>query len=125
MTIKEVSEKYDISEDTLRYYEKIGLLPKIPRKNKIRNYDEKSCKWIEFIKCMRKSGLSIESLTKYMSLYNKGRKTISQRKELLIEQRNILINKQKELIETIKRLDYKIELYEEIENGKRKDFMEE
>lgn len=125
MTIKEVSKKYDISEDTLRYYEKIGLLPPIKRKNGIRNYDENSCKWIEFTKCMRKAGLTIESLIQYMNLFREGTKTIAARKELLIEQRKILLDKQKALQETIEHLDYKIKLYEEIEKGKRKDFTEE
>lgn len=125
MTIKEVSKKYDISEDTLRYYEKIGLLPPIKRKNGIRNYDENSCKWIEFTKCMRKAGLTIESLIQYMNLFREGTKTVAARKELLIEQRKILLDKQKALQETIEHLDYKIKLYEEIEKGKRKDFTEE
>lgn len=61
MTIAEVGKKYDITLDTLRYYERIGLLAKVPRnKNGIRNYDEASCKRIEFIKCMRSAGVEIE-----------------------------------------------------------------
>ncbi|WP_281691507.1 MerR family DNA-binding transcriptional regulator, partial [Neglectibacter timonensis] len=52
MTIAEVSRKYDITADTLRYYEKIGLIPPVPRsKSGIREYDEESCKWIELMKC--------------------------------------------------------------------------
>lgn len=73
MTIKEVSEKYDITQDTIRYYEKIGLQPPIPRtKSGIRNFNEQSCKWLEFIKCMRSSGMPIELLIKYMNLFKKG-----------------------------------------------------
>lgn len=73
MTIKEVSEKYDITQDTIRYYEKIGLLPPVPRtKSGIRNFNEQSCKWLEFIKCMRSSGMPIELLIKYMNLFKKG-----------------------------------------------------
>ena len=126
MTIKEVSEKYDISQDTIRYYEKIGLLPKVPRtKSNIRNFDEKSCKWIEFIICMRKSGMSIEALTEYMKLFNQGKKTVSKRKSLLLEQKKLLEEKKENIIHTIERLNYKIELYNEIEQGKRKDFMED
>ena len=60
MTIKEVSEKYNISADTIRYYERIGLLPPIPRKaNGIRDFDEVSCNWIEFVKCMRNAGVQL------------------------------------------------------------------
>jgi len=73
MTIKEVSEKYDIIQDTIRYYEKIGLQPPVPRtKSEIRNFNEQSCKWLEFIKCMRSSGMPIELLIKYMNLFKKG-----------------------------------------------------
>lgn len=44
MTIAEVSRKYDISPDTLRYYERIGLIPPVPRsRSGIRDYDEESC----------------------------------------------------------------------------------
>ena len=92
MTIKEVSEKYDISPDTLRYYERIGLIPKVPRnKNGIRDYDEESCGWIELMKCMRKAGVQIEALIEYVSLFKEGDSTINARKEILIEQRNKLI----------------------------------
>lgn len=126
MTIAEVSKKYDITQDTLRYYERIGLLPEVPRtKSGIRDFDEKSCKWVEFIKCMRSAGMTIEILLDYMTLFKQGKETVSERKNLLIEQRKVLEEKKKEIENTIKRLDYKIELYKEIEMGKRKDFMEE
>lgn len=126
MTIKEVSKKYDISEDTIRYYERIGLLPKVPRKKSgIRDFDDNSCKWIEFIKCMRSAGMRIEALIEYMNLFQEGKKTVTARKNLLLEQREILEEKRKDITKTIERLDYKISLYNEIEVGKRKDFMED
>ena len=126
MTIAEVSKKYDITPDTLRYYERIGLLTRVPRnKNGIRNYDEVSCKRIEFIKCMRNAGVEIEILIEYMTLLEQGKDTVEARKKLLEEQREKLLEKQKSIEETLKRLDYKIELYQEIEEGKRKDFSEE
>ena len=126
MTIAEVSKKYNLTQDTIRYYERIGLLPEIPRtKSGIRDFDEKSCKWIEFIKCMRAAGMPIEALIEYMNLFKQGKKTIVARKQLLIEQRDVLLKKQEEIKNTIERLDYKIELYNVIEAGKRKDFMEQ
>ncbi len=64
MTIAEVSSKYGITKDTLRYYEKIGLLTDVPRSpSKIRSYDKKTCRQIEFIKCMRDAGVEIDVLT--------------------------------------------------------------
>lgn len=126
MTIAEVGKKYDLTPDTLRYYERIGLLSGVPRNsNGIRNYDEASCKRIEFIKCMRNAGVEIEILIEYMSLFEKGKSTVEARKKLLEEQREKLQAKQKNITETLKRLDYKIQLYTEIEAGKRKDFTEE
>ena len=125
MTIKEVSKKYEITADTLRYYEKIGLLEKVPRNtNGIRNYDEASCRRIEFIKCMRNAGVEIEMLMEYLSLFKEGKSTVNKRKKLLEEQREKLLQKQKNINETIERLSYKINLYDEIEAGKRKDFTE-
>lgn len=113
MTIAEVSKKYDITPDTLRYYERIGLLPQITRSQSgIRSYSEDDCRWIEFIKCMRSAGLPIEVLTEYVSLFRQGDSTIEKRKELLIEQRKTLLAKMEDMQETLARLNYKIESYE-------------
>ena len=126
MKIAEVSKKYNLTEDTIRYYEKIGLIPRVPRtKSGIREFDDESSRWIEFIKCMRNSGMTIEVLTEYVNLYKQGEGTAEARKQLLIEQRKNLVKKQEEIANTIKRLDYKIEIYNEIVEGKRKDFLDE
>lgn len=126
MTIAEVSKKYDLTPDTLRYYERIGLISDVPRSESgIRNYNEKTCRRIEFIKCMRSAGVEIEILIEYMALFEKGKSTVLSRKNLLEEQRKKLLEKQKNINETINRLNYKIDLYDEIISGKRKDFTEE
>ncbi len=114
MTIAEVSRKFDISADTLRYYEKIGLLPPVPRnKNGIRNYDEESCGWIELMKCMRAAGVQIEALIEYVALYRQGDETLEARKELLMAQRRQLAARMEDMQRSLERLDYKIELYEQ------------
>lgn len=126
MTIAEVCKKYDLTPDTIRYYEKIGLLPNVPRTSKgIRDFDDESCKWIEFIKCMRSSGLEIEILLRYVELFKEGKSTVEERKKLLEDQRKKLIDKRQDIDNTLKRLNYKIKLYEEISSGNRKDFTEE
>ena len=126
MTIAEVSKKYNITADTIRYYEKIELIPHIPRnKSGIRDFDESSCRCIEFIKCMRDVGLTIETLYKYVKLFHEGHETVKERRELLIEQKEKLLKKQEDINNTISRLDVKIKIYDDIVNGKRKDFMEE
>ena len=113
MTITEVSKLYDITPDTLRYYERIGLIPKIHRnKNGIRDYTQEDCNWVEFIKCMRNAGLPIETLIDYVTMFQQGDSTIDARKELLTEQRKVLEKKIKDMNETLWRLNHKIELYE-------------
>lgn len=114
MTIKEASEKYEISADTIRYYERIGLLPRINRnKNGIRNFTEMDCRWIDFIKCMRKTGLSIEALIEYVALYQEGDETIEARKTILVDQCNILTEKMEEIQKTTERLRKKIAQFDE------------
>ncbi len=126
MTIAEVSKKYNLTQDTIRYYERIGLIPQVPRTRAgIRDFDEHTCRWIEFIKCMRSAGMSIEALIKYVKLFKQGKETVTERKNLLIEQREKMQEKMSEIQKTLERLEYKIKLYDEIEEGKRKDFMEE
>ena len=121
MTITEASEKYGLSQDTLRYYERIGLIPTVNRnKNGIRNYTEEDCRWVEFIKCMRSAGLPIESLIEYVKLFQQGDVTTEARKELLVEQRKQLIAKMKDMQKTLERLNYKIESYEQWAVGKEK-----
>lgn len=126
MKVSEVSKKYNITIDTLRYYEKIGLIKDVPRnKSGIRDYDDNTLKRIEFIKCMRSAGVEIEILIKYINLLEEGKETVIERKNLLNEQKNKLLEKQKNITSTLEKLDYKISLYDEIIEGKRKDFTEE
>jgi len=122
MTIAEVSGKYGLSADTLRYYERVGLIPSVNRnKNGIRDYTEEDSRWVEFIKCMRNAGLPIEILIEYVTLFQKGDETIEARKELLTEQRKQLIEKMEDIKKTIERLDYKIERYEQSVVPKEKE----
>ncbi len=126
MTITEVSVKFDLSQDTLRYYERIGLLPSVTRnKSGIRNYSEEDCRWVEFIKCMRNAGLPIEVLIEYVALFQKGDETIGARKDLLTEQRKILMEKIEDMKQTLERLDYKIEIYEQSVVLKEKNLKKE
>lgn len=112
MKISEVSKKYNLSPDTLRYYEKIGLLPNVNKNSSgIRDYSESDCGWIEFIKCMRGAGLSIEVLVRYIELFNKGDATREERKNILVEEREKLIEKRNQIQATIDRLEYKINVY--------------
>lgn len=113
MKIGEVSEKYEISSDTLRYYERIGLLLSVNRSDSgIREFSELDLRRVSFIKCMRNAGLPIEVLIRYFELVKQGDQTIEARKEILIEQREQLRARMKGVQETLDLLDYKISVYE-------------
>lgn len=114
MNIAEVSKKFDLSQDTLRYYERIGLLPSVTRnKSGIRDYSEEDCRWVEFIKCMRNAGLPIEVLIEYVTLFQQGEDTVAARKELLLEQRRQLLARMEDMQRTLERLTVKIDRYEQ------------
>lgn len=126
MKISEVSKKYDIYPDTLRYYEKEGLLPNVKKNSSgIREYSEMDCNWVEFIKCMRGAGLSIEVLARYIELFNMGDKTREKRKNILIQERAKLIEKRDTIQKTIDRLDFKINSYIETIYKKEKQLLEQ
>lgn len=113
MKIAEVSERFGLSADTLRYYERIGLLPSINRTDSgIRDYSEIDLQRVDFIKCMRSAGLPIEVLIDYMELIQQGDRTIEARKEILIEQRKLLTARIREMQKTLDLLNHKIEIYE-------------
>jgi len=125
MKIAEVSERYAISSDTLRYYERIGLIRHVNRgANGIRDYNEIDLRRVEFIKCMRSAGLSIEVLIEYVGLVQQGDGTIETRKEILKEQRELLLVKMKELQKTLDILDHKINVYENAVLTKEKEMVQ-
>ena len=112
MTIAEVSKKTELSADTLRYYERIGIIPEVERtESGIRNYTDYDLGWIEFSKCMRNSGMSIESIIEYIKLYNKGDATLEARRQLLVSQRDAMQEKLNDLQATVDKLNKKIENY--------------
>ena len=119
MTIKEVSEKYGISQDTLRYNERIGLLPPVPRtQGGIRDNQEKDMGWVEQAVCMRSAGVQIEALIEYVRLYQMGDSTIEARRDLLQEQYEVLEEQLRQINATMERLKYKISRYQKaVETG--------
>jgi DNA-binding transcriptional MerR regulator len=124
MKIAEVSEKYGLSVDTLRYYERVGLIPHVHRNDGgIRDYNELDLRRVDFIKCMRGAGLPVEVLIEYMGLVQKGDKTIEARKDILLEQRDLVAARLKEMQKTLDLLNHKIEVYENAILKKEKEIL--
>ena len=115
MRIAEVSRKFGISADTLRYYERIGLLPHVHRNESgVRDYDEQDLARVKFVKCMRGANVSIEALIEYMQLFEEGDSTLAARKAILEEQRDAVRERMAEMQAGLDRLDYKIAHYEDL-----------
>lgn len=113
MTIKQVSEKYGVSQDTLRYYERVGMIPEVTRTDGgTRDYQPDDLGWVEMALCMRSAGLPVSAMIEYVKLYRQGDSTISQRLKLLTDQRAELLAAREKIDSTLSRLDYKISVYE-------------
>lgn len=115
MTIREIAAKTNMSTDTLRYYERIGLLPPVPRNAAgIRNYDEYFVNFINFIKKLKASGMSLEHIIDYILLAEMGDATIQERKKLLAEARETLLDKINSLQLVAELADYQLRNYENL-----------
>ena len=112
MTIKEAAERTGISIDNLRYYERMGLIPPIPRnKSGIRDYDERAISWIEFVMKFKKSGASLESIIEYLKLAGSKDDTKEARREILLEVKENLTSQIERLQECLHNVEFKINNY--------------
>ena len=114
MTIKEVCEKYDITPDTLRYYERVGVIPEVHRtKGGIRDFTDEDVAWVENAICMRSAGVPVEMLIEYVRLYQEGDETFQARRDILAEAREEIQKQLDKYQATMDRLNYKISRYDE------------
>ena len=114
MNIKSASDLLGISADTIRYYERVGLVPPITRTaTGIRDFQVQDIEALEFIKCFRLAGVSVDSLVDYMSLYQKGDETREERLGILEEKKQKLEERLSQLQTALNRLNLKIKLYKE------------
>ena len=114
MTIKEVCEKFDITPDTLRYYERVGVIPEVHRtKGGIRDFTDEDVAWVENAICMRSAGVPVEMLIEYVRLYQEGDGTFQARRDVLAEAREEIQKQLDKYQKTMDRLNYKISRYDE------------
>ncbi|HEO4583606.1 TPA: MerR family transcriptional regulator [Streptococcus agalactiae] len=115
MHIKEVSKKTGITSDTIRYYERINLIPPIHRSESgIREFTQNDIDILEFVRYFRGAGVSVESLIDYIHLVEKGDSTIPARLEILKDKRNNLEDRLQGLQEALNRLNHKIDNYQKV-----------
>lgn len=113
MTIQQVSKRYGLTQDTLRYYERVGMIPPVHRSpSGMRDYTGEDCGWVELAKCMRAAGLPVEAMIEYVRLTRQGESTIAARRDLLVAQRAQLAEQKLAVEAMMERLDYKIARYD-------------
>lgn len=113
MTIKEVCEKFDITPDTLRYYERVGVIPEVHRtKGGIRDFTDEDVAWVENAICMRSAGVPVEMLIEYVRLYQEGDGTFQARRDVLEEARQEVQKNIEKYQSTLDRLNFKISRYD-------------
>ena len=113
MKIQEISERFSLSSPTLRYYEQIGLIEPVPKVNNRRDYNENHVDQIQFVLCMKQTGLSLEEIQAYTHLYLAGPETKNQRLTILKQQKAATLKKIQDLQDIITYIDQKIEFVEE------------
>lgn len=113
MTIKQVCQRYGLTQDTLRYYEKIGVIPPVHRSaSGIRDYDEHDLGWVENAVCLRSAGVPVESIAEYVKLYQAGDETFAARRDLLSHVLADLTKQRSQMDAAIQKLTYKVSRYE-------------
>lgn len=112
-TVGQMAKMLGLAGSTLRYYDKEGLLPFVERSSGgIRMFREKDYEWLQIIECLKKAGMSIKDIKKYIVLLQQGDSTIQERLELFQQQRTVLLEQMASLQQTLNTLDYKCWYYE-------------
>lgn len=116
-TIKEINKETGLSGDTIRYYERDGLLTDILRlPNGHRRYTQQDLEWIRFVLCLKSTGMPLKKICLYKKLMEEGDLTASRRKEILSHQKKIVKDEIVLLKKALETLDYKIKYYQELES---------
>jgi DNA-binding transcriptional MerR regulator len=120
-SIREAADEMEVSIDTLRYYEKIGLLPHVRRaENGRRMYSEEDLGWVYWLKLLRESGMSIQTMKRYVEATRAGDHTIDERCAILEEHRKQLCGTIEKLQTFLGKLEKKVEFYRGYEMRSRK-----
>jgi DNA-binding transcriptional MerR regulator len=114
-TIQDASEETGVSRDTLRYYERVGILPGIARSaSGHRRFSDEDMGWIKLVQCLRATGMPIEDLHAYAELAQQGDATAAERLRLLHEHKRRIEADMQELATALELVDHKIEGYDRL-----------
>lgn len=113
MTIGEMAQKLSVATSTLRYYDKEGLLPFVERtQSGIRVFKESDYEWLRVIECLKKTGMQLKDIKRFVEMAMQGEETVEERLELIVKQKNAVEEKIMQLQETLEMLNFKQWYYE-------------
>lgn len=114
-TIKEVAQKMDVSEHTLRFWAKSGFFPFVKRnENNIRLFSDNDLGWVKIVKCLRSVGTENKAIKKYIDLCIIGDSTIQERYDIIRSTKKKALQQMKELRQQLDLLDYKEKFYQNL-----------
>ena len=112
-TIGEMARLLNIAPSALRYYDKEGLLPFVKRSSGgIRIFDQQDYEWLQIIECLKKTGMQLKDIRRFIQLAMQGDETIEARLDLFIKQREVVKKQMEDLQETLDTLNFKCWYYE-------------
>lgn len=120
MLIGAFADRVGLSIDTLRYYEKIGLIPDVDRTpSGRRSYSTDHIAWVDFLNILRATGMGVSDMARYVKLRSRGLSSLSERQEMLVKHLKLVTAKRKELENTENLLKEKIKVFQSVLNGER------
>lgn len=122
-SMKETCKQVGMTYETLKFYCNEGLIPNVQRdKNNYRVFDDNNISWIKSLSCLKKCGMSITEMKKYLNLCMQGESTISERKNMLDKKQKDLELKKKEIEDSLSFINWKQNFYDDVLNGKTEYF---
>lgn len=118
-SMKETCKLVNMNYETLKYYCNEGLIPNVKRdKNNYRIFDEHNIAWIKSLSCLKNCGMSIQEMKKYLALCLEGESSIPERKVILAEKKELLIQELNKIQDSINYIDLKQTFYDDVLSGK-------
>jgi len=112
--IKQAAEQSGMTEHTLRYYERIGLLQVKRQQNGYRMYAEHDIAWLAFIQRLKVTGMPLKDIAHLIELRALGPRSLPERQQLIIQHRKSVLEKIAQLKNELRKIDEKIEYYNKL-----------